>query len=777
MKLTQLLTLAVALTVVNARAVHNRQEKNPNNDNSIYPWPNANGGKAWSEAFKKAEDIVSQMSIEEKASLITSHEGRCVGTSPGVERFGIPQLCLMDGPTGPRPMKGVSQYPAGQTAAATWDKELIYERSKQMGQEFFDQGVHIALAPVASGPLGRSPLGGRNWEGSYPDPYANGVYSYLSVLGLQDSNVAATIKHWIGYEQETARHPYRTESTSDQNSIDSIIDDVTTHEVYMHPFAEAVRAGSAHVMCSYNRLNGTQACNNAYTQNHLLKTELNFQGSIISDWGGVHDSVDSALNGLDFSAPGVGFNGSMGTFWGELAELVNNGSVPEERLTDSAIRVLTPYFHFGQDSENIPPEVVFNGNSYFDAENVYKNVRADNTAELIRRLGSESATLLKNTGGLPLKNPEQIFALGSDLGDNALGVDGCGDAGTSCPEGNFNGTLTDAGGSGYAYAPYIITPLDALKQRTMNDNIRLSYALTHNDELINEVAPSADATLVFINNWAQENRDRDDLQITIEQSNMLDAAVNASSNVIVVLHTPAVIDIEKWADNENVTAIVEAYLPGQESGNAIIPLLFGDENFSGKLPYTWGKTLDDYPPNGIVRDNDQSPQVEFTEGLFVDYKWFDKQEIEPRYEFGFGLSYTNFEFSDISVVDNYKEDDKEVQATNEPFEGFEEGKSLYDVIKTVTATVSNTGDVDGSEVAQLYVSIPGDEQPIRQLRGFEKVKNLKSGDSQEVSFDLRLKDLSVWDVTRQMWILPSGEYTFHVGNSSRNLPLSVTSTQ
>ncbi|TIB80933.1 glycoside hydrolase [Wallemia mellicola] len=790
MKFTTLLTLAVGLTVVNSRVVSRQEDEidasnnRENNDPNVYPPPLANGGKAWADAFKQAEEIVSQMSIEEKAALITSQEGRCVGTSAGAERLGIPQLCMMDGPTGPRPIKGISQFPVGQAAAATWDRDLIYQRSKRMGQEFFDQGIHIALAPVSAGPIGRSPLGGRNWEGSYPDPYANGVYSYLSVLGLQDSHVAATTKHWIGYEQETFRHPYNTSQQDDvfpvleQEPISSNIDDVTTHEVYMAPFAEAIRAGSAHIMCSYNDVNGTHACNNAYTQNHLLKTELNFQGAVVSDWGGVHHDIESATNGLDFSAPGVGFNGTMGHFWGGLADLVKDGSVPEERVTDAAIRLLTPYYWLGQDSENTPPEIVFNGNKYnLKDENGYRNVRQADTADLIREIGTESVTLLKNTGGLPLNKPERLVALGSDLASNALGPDGCGDDGTECPMGNFNGTLTMGGGSGYTIPPYITTPLEALKQRTQADGTEFSYALKNDDTTIQKIVPRSDATLVFINNWAKEEADRHDINIVEEQASLIDAAVNSSSNVILVLHTPGVVDIEKWVNNENVTAIVESYYPGQETGSSVVPVLFGDVSPSGKLPFTWGKSLDDYPPNTVVSDAVKEPQADFTEGLLIDYKWFDKHNIEPRYEFGFGLSYTTFGFSDITVEDTYKKDDKEIQATNEPFEGFEEGKSLYDVVKTVTATVSNTGDVEGSEVAQLYVSFPGEGQPPRQLRGFEKVKNLKSGESQQVTFDLRLKDLSVWDTNKQMWVLPSGEYTFFVGSSSRDLPLHATSTQ
>ncbi|TIA94058.1 hypothetical protein E3P81_00460 [Wallemia ichthyophaga] len=804
MKLSALITLAVALTVfTDARAVETRQEdglgymdgksstssnddmkntKSANvsddmydayhqsNDYDKYPTPKADGGKAWEDAFKKAKDVVSQMTVDEKGGIVLSHDGRCVGTTHGVERLGIPELCMMDGPTGVRPVHGVSSYPVGQAAAATWDRELIYQRSKHMGQEFFDKGVNVALAPVASGPLGRSPLMGRNWEGSFADSYSNGIYTYESVTGLQDSHVSATIKHFIGYEQETARHPYQTDSSTDQEPISSNIDDRTMHEVYMPSFAEGVRAGSGMVMCSYNNINGTTACGNAHAQNGLLKTELNFEGAIISDWGGVHSDVDSIMSGLDGSFPGVGYGGGFGSFWEDLPELVKNGSVSESRLDDACHRMLTPYFWLGQDGEHTPPEVKFVGNPYFeDGESTYTNVRDPSSTEVLRDLATDSVTLLKNNGGLPLNRPQRLAAVGALDGTD---VSACSDSGTSC---NYTmSTITIGGGSGYTFSPYEVTPLDAIKEKVIQQGTELSYALENDEDVINEISSRADATLVFVSEWAEEGEDRDDLDIVEEQAKILDTAVKASSNVILVLNTPGVVDIEKWADNDNVTAIVETYYPGQESGNGLVPILFGEKSPSGKLPYTWGKKLSDWPENTIVRSDDENPQSYFKDGLFFDYKWFDKQDIEPRYEFGFGLSYTNFEFSNISVEDNHKKDDKEIQATNEPFASYDGSNSFYDTVKTVKATVTNTGDMDSSEVVQLYVTIPSEGEPIRQLRGFEKVKNLKSGESKQVEMDLRIKDLSVWDVVQQTWVMPSGEYVFYVGNSSRDLPLKVT---
>ncbi|THU93532.1 glycoside hydrolase [Dendrothele bispora CBS 962.96] len=772
--------------------------------------PIATGGKSWKDAFAKASSLVNNMTLAEKVNVMAGIPGSCVGNIGGVPRLNISGFCLEDGPAGVRPLHGVSQFPAGLTTAATWDRELIYNRSYFMGKEYYDQGVHIALAPVTGGPLGRAPLGGRNWEGWSPDPYATGVASYLSVLGIQDAGVMATAKHFIGYEQETFRNPYNLDEAYSvfpagvQAPISSNIDDKTMHEVYLWPFAEAVRAGVAHVMCSYNNLNGTQACENSFTLSHLLKTELNFQGSVISDWGGQHNDVDTLMAGLDMAMPGSGFGGLFGQFWSDLVQLVENGTVPEDRVTDAALRILTPYIWLGQDETPLP-EHVFNAlPTLWDAPDVYRDVRQDYTAELIRKIGAESATLLKNTGGLPLQNPQRIAVLGNDATDNALGQNACGGAGTACPLENLNGTLTLGGGSGYAYAPYVVTPLDALKQRAIHTGAEISSitVIEGYDAAVQSLVPTSDVTVVFVSGWSTEFEDRPGITLDNNADALVAAAVNSSSNVVVVMHIPGVVDIEKWADNENVTAIVAAWYPGQETGNAIADVLYGAVNPSGKLPFTWAKSLDDYYPNTIVSDPVLEPQSDFTDGVFIDYRWFDAQNITPRYEFGFGLSYTTFEYSGLILSEpqtssstlfrsislnssavsaslklssaGFISDSDSLQDTAEPFADFDGSNSLYDVVLEVTATVSNTGESSGSEVAQLYVSIPGDGQPVRVLRGFDKAKDIAPGASSIASFELRRKDLSVWNPVKQAWEIPKGQFIISVGASSRDLPLSET---
>ncbi|KAJ3762290.1 beta-D-xylosidase/beta-D-glucosidase [Lentinula raphanica] len=758
-------------------------------DSTKWPAPFANGGRSWAAAFAKANATASQMTVEELVNMTTGVVGLCVGETGAVPRLGIPQMCLQDGPIGPRAVYGSSQFPAGVTVAATWDRELMYARARAMGQEFHDQGVHIALAPVTGGPLGRTPLQGRAWEGFFADPYATGVASYHSVLGITHAGVATVAKHWIAYEQETSRNLFVEVdgfSQADiQLPISSNVDDLTMHELYMWSFAEAVRAGTSHVMCSYNRINDTHSCSNAKGLNNLLKKELNFQGGVISDWGGQWNAIPSAENGLDVGMPGAGFVAELGNFWGEtLVDLVNNGTVSKAVVRDKVVRVLTGYYYLGQDVSPLP-EFVYNtiGSPTLNATSGYRNVRKPSSPKLIKDIGLASVTLLKNTGSLPLKHPQRIAVLGNDATDNVLGPNACGTGNSACDVSNLNGTLSTGGGSGAAIAPYIVTPLDALQQRAIEDNAEIAAVVANStttigaEDAIASLLPDADVTLVFLNRYSAEGADIPNFDIAGDGDNLMDLAVTYSSNVVVVIHTTGVVDIEKWADNPNVTAILVAYLPGQEAGNGLVPVLYGDVAPSGKLPWTWGKSVDDYPPNGVIYTDDYSPESNFTEGVFIDYRWFDKKGITPRYEFGFGLSYTTFGYSDIIVDEGrWAKDDTSVMDTAEPFEMWNGKNSLYDVLFTVFATITNTGNVTGSEVAQLYISIPGENQPVRQLRGFDKAKDLAPGDSAVVSFPIRRKDVSSWSVVDQYWYIPSGTFGISVGGSSRNLPLNATWT-
>lgn len=332
----------------------------------------------------------------------------------------------------------------------------------------------------------------------------------------------------------------------------------------------------------------------------------------------------------------------------------------------------------------------------------------------------------------------------------------------------FNGTLSTGGGSGANAGPYISAPLDALQQRAYEDNTAIMWDTGVNPNTLG-VMEGSDACLVFINAFATESMDRSGTYETYSD-NLVTKVAKTCSNTIVVIHNAGTRMVEAFAENPNVTAIVFAHLPGQDSGRAIASLLYGDSNFSGKLPYTVAKNESDYPAywhDTAVAPFQLFPQSNFTEGVLTDYKWFDAKGISPRYEFGFGLSYTTFSFSGLKATTEKK------HIAAYPTGAIEQGGQvdLWDEIVSVTATVKNTGRKSGAEVAQLYLGIPGG--PVKQLRGFDKVK-IPAGGSAKVSFALTRRDLSSWDVTAQKWHLQSGDYAIHVGSSSRDLPLSTT---
>ncbi|KAH9932207.1 glycoside hydrolase [Fomitopsis serialis] len=800
-----LLTAALALVAPAFGDISRRAESGAglttlsNNSAAAWPGPSANGGYAWASAFSRAQSLVSQMTLEEKITLITGQPGRCVGMTGAVERLGVPALCLEDGPAGVRPVQGVSQFPAGQAVAATWDRELIYQRGYAMGKEFFDQGVNIALGPVTGGPLGRSPRGGRNFEGFFDDAYATGEAAYMTVRGMQDSGVLATAKHYIGYEQETFRDPFNQSESYDvfpvneQTPISSNIDNKALHELYC---GVSLKPSAPEQATSYNEVNQTHSCANAYTLNNLLKarlviepvnptliklivvSQLNFQGGVMSDWGGDWGDADFINGGLDMSMPGVGFGGIFGPMWGQgLIPLIENGTIAESRVDDAAIRTLTPWIFSGQPAYP-PPAVTWNADpQYYETEDAYwRDVRQVETMTLIRQIGEDSATLLKNTNNaLPLRAPKVIAIVGSDAGPNELGaLDGGGS--NAFPTWNLNGTLTLGGGSGWAIPPYVVTPYEAIsyRGRTMNSQVYAIFNDTAYDA-VNVTVPSADVALVFVSAFTREGEDRATLYLDNDDDTLIQTVAANCNNTIVVMHAGGPVLVEAWIDNPNVTAVIAAHFPGQEAGTAITNVLFGDVSPSGKLPYTIGYSLDDYAPDTIVATPVLQPQAYFNESTLIDYRWFSANNITPRFEFGYGLSYSTFAYSSVYVQSVFWPDTTSVQQTHEPFEAWDGSNSIYDVIAQVTAQVTNTGDVVASETAELYATLPG--SPGIWLRGFDKLKAMAPGETRAATFPLRRKDLSLWSTERQLWYIPEGEIQLQVGASSTKLYLTTSWSQ
>ncbi|CAE6479889.1 unnamed protein product [Rhizoctonia solani] len=736
--------------------------------NTTWSGPLANGGSAWKDAFAKAKEVVSQMTLEEKVGITTGvgdgSTSICAGNTAAVPRLKIPAFCLQDGPAGVRPADFASQFPAQVTVAATWDRDLIYDRAVAIADEFRGKGVHVALAPVTGGPLGRSPLGGRNWEGFSADPYLSGVGSYITVKGIQDRGVVATSKHYSLYEQETYRNqrlfPPRYNGTYHPLPISSDVNDATFHETYLLSFAEAVRAGTGSIMCAYNRVNGSHACEDDVTLNQILKGELDYQGYVMSDWYAHWTNEGAAMGGLDMTMPGVGF-------WGaDLVALVNNGTVPVARLDDMVHRILMPYYALGQDKDF--PSVQYNSSGInaqtylaLNPGNTNVNVQADHY-KVIRKIGEESTTLLKNVrsngGGIPLQKSKFVAVFGQDAGPNPDGLLYCGSTNRCTADHANNGTNSVGGGSGATYAPYIITPLEGIQSRTSANETQVNWLLRDWDlETAKTNAMIADTSIVFTYAYQAEGLDRDNLTAWSNGDNLIKTVAAECNNTIVVVHSGQQILMDDWVDHPNITAIIFAYYPGQETGNAIASILYGEVNPSGKLPFTIAKSASDYPPNGIFTDNVTDPHIVFEEGNLIDYRCL-----------------TTFEYSNIKIKSTPGKPTDGVQLTKEPFDG---NGTLYDVAYTVTASVKNTGSINGCEVAQLYLSYPASQskQPVRSLRGFDKLC-LNKGEAKTATFKLRQKDHAVWDVVRQTWTIPKGEFTVYAGSSSRSLPLKTTFT-
>ncbi|KAK8091722.1 beta-glucosidase 1 precursor [Apiospora hydei] len=813
------------------------------------PWMNPKA-IGWEDAYVKAKDFVSQMTLLEKVNLTTGvgwQSEQCVGQVGSVPRLGLRGLCLQDSPLGVRFADYVSAFPSGQTVAASFDRSLMYQRGKAMGQEHKDKGVNVMLGPSA-GPLGRHPEGGRNWEGFAADPWLTGIGLAETVKGIQDTGVIACAKHFIVNEQEH----FRQGGPNVSDAISSNVDDKTMHELYLWPFVDAVRAGVGSFMCSYNQVNNSYACQNSKLLNGILKSELGFQGFVMSDWAAQHSGASSAVAGLDMTMPGdVAFNDGK-SYWGtNLTLAVINGTIPEYRLDDMAMRIMAAFFKTGNVIEQ--PQINFdswtkdtNGPMHYYAKegeqqiNWHVNVQRDHR-NLIRDVAAKSTVLLKNeNNALPLKSPKFLAVIGEDAGPNPKGPNGCSDRGCD------DGTLAMGWGSGTADFPYLVTPLDALTMKTADDGTRLEHVIDNYAwDSTKTLVSQADVTaLVFVNADSGEGYitvdgnegDRNNLTLWGSGDELIKNVSSLCNNTIVVIHSTGPTVVTEWYDSPNVTAILWAGLPGQESGRSIVDVLYGKVNPAARTPFTWGAKREDYGTDIIYEPNNGAgaPQQDFTEGVMIDYRYFDYKNITPIFEFGFGLSYTTFEYSNIKVeksgageynpttgstteaptFGNFSTDltdyafpsesfpyipyyiypylnttSSAAEASQDPDYGQtaadplprpapaasdEPGgnRQLWDVMQTVTATVTNTGSLVGDEVPQLYVALGGPSDPPVQLRGFDRMR-IEPGQSAEFRATLTRRDLSNWDVASQNWVISDHPKTVYVGPSSRKLVLSA----
>lgn len=554
------------------------------------------------------------------------------------------------------------------------------------------------------------------------------------------------------------------------------------------------------MMCSYQRINNTYACENSKAMNGLLKGELNFQGFIVSDWVAQMSGEPSANAGLDLAMP-------TSEYWDEekLAKAVNDGSVNKTRLVDMATRIIATWYQLGQDNPDLPPIGVGMAVNLLQPHD-FVDARDPAAKNSLLQQAIEGHVLVKNiNSSLPLNKPRILSVFGYDAIQHPTYNPGAFDftwnrdvvtlqqtqlndlAQNKPIEGapqTAMGTLVVGGGSGSNTPAYLSTPYDALQDRAYQDDTMLFYDFTSVEP---SVVSSSDACLVFINEYSSEEFDRPGLADE-DSDNLVSSVARQCNNTIVVIHNAGVRLVDEWIDHENVTAVIFAHLPGQDAGRAVVQLLYGDVSPSGRLPYTVAKKVSDYGSlQGPCTDDSRSPQCYYDEGVNIDYRQFLAKSITPRYEFGYGLTYTTFDYSALNIDLNatstanaasiapFYTNGTTNQNSNRTDVGTGGLQSLFESMGTISATIQNSGNYLASEVAQLYLQIPvpyNSRNPsTRTLRGFQKVA-INPGESAKVTFPLRRKDISYWDTGNQTWITPSGDFKVFVGRSVLDLPLT-----
>ncbi|KAK7418745.1 hypothetical protein QQX98_003763 [Neonectria punicea] len=841
--------VAVASTPTERRATASEYKALP-----YYPAPFGGWVDEWTGSYAKAKKLVDSMTLAEKTNITAGTGLPCNGNSGSADRVGFPQLCLNDAANGVRQTDNVTVFPDGITVGATFDKSLMYERGAAIGKEARGKGVHVWLGPSV-GPLGRKPKGGRNWEGFGADPVLQAVGARQTIKGIQEQGVIATIKHLIGNEQEM----YRRQTTDVVSPAYSAnIDDRTLHELYLWPFAEAVRTGVGAAMTAYNRVNGTTSSENSYLINGLLKDELGFQGFVMTDWLSQITGVGSALAGMDMSMPGDPLIPLFGnSLWmHELTRATLNGSVPMERLNDMATRIVASWYQLGQDRSF--PQVNFDTNtknavgplypaawpdSPQGTVNKFVAVQADHD-KVARQIAQDAITMLKNKDELlPISADRPLYVFGTGAQANSDGLNACVDR--SCNK----GTLGQGWGSGTVDYMYLDDPIGAIKEEAEK------VTFYNTDKFPSVPNPTEDdVAIVFITSDAGENQytvegnhgDRDSSRLNAWHNGdaLVKAAAAKYTNVIVVAHTVGPLVLEEWIDLPSVKSVLIAHLPGQEAGKSLTNVLFGSVSPSGHLPYSITYAEDDMPASVVdLIDSGfvDPPQDTYSEGLYIDYRWLNKEKIRPRYAFGHGLSYTNFSYTNATIkkvtqLDTYppSRQDKEgvldysqdipdyqeavkpkdfktiwrylyswlsesdakaaaekaktskynypdgysaTQKTVSPRSGGAQGgnAALWDEAYSLSVVVTNTGkDFSGKASVQAYVQFPdgtGYDTPVIQLRDFEKTAELAPGESKKVEISLTRKDLSVWDVEAQDWVVPEvdGAYKVWLGGASDDL--------
>jgi beta-glucosidase len=664
---------------------------------AVCPWVGSS-----SPIPQRVSQLLSKMSASQEVTLLTGASGSSyVGFTPAIGSLCIPALNLQDGPAGVGDnMNGVTQLPAPVGVAASWDTAAEQLYGQVIGSEQVSKGTTIDLGPTIN--IVRDPRWGRAFESVGEDPYLNGTLGAANIQGVQSTGNLAQVKHLAVYNQETNRN------TSADNAI---VSTRTLQEMYLPAFQTAVQQGAASsVMCSYSVINGTYACENPYIMTTALRQQFGFGGFVTSDWSATHSTAASANAGLNQDMPG-----NDGYYGNALTSAVSGGSVSKSTLDSLTSQVLTEMFTFG----------------LFDKPPTGSPAQTATSAAHVtaaRQLSQEGTVLLKNSGSvLPFASSTSSIAV--------IGTD----ASTS--------PLTAGGGSAAVNSSGTVTPLQGIAARA-GSSIKVSYDDGSSNSSAAALAASSSVAVVFVSSFQSEGSDLGSIDLSSSQNSLISAVAAANSHTIVVLNTGSAVTMP-WLSS--VAGVFEAWYPGQEDGNAIAALLFGDANPSGHLPVTFPQSLSQVPANTAAQWPGSGGTVQYSEGLNVGYRWYDANKITPLFPFGYGLSYTSFSFSNLTV-----------------------GALAKGGAATVTATVTNTGSRAGADVAQLYVTDPAASgEPPKQLEGFARV-DLLPGQSKTVTFQLNQRNLQYWNASTSAWATSTGNYTVSVGDSAAQLPLTGT---
>ncbi|MFL5911671.1 MAG: glycoside hydrolase family 3 C-terminal domain-containing protein [Gaiellaceae bacterium] len=669
---------------------------------ALAPLTSAQARTAYESPEQRAAKLVAQMTLDEKISQVHTTGKGAGGISrlvPGIPRLGIPDFLISNGPAGVgtgavSQQPNATALPAPVALAAGFDTDLARRYGVVEGKETGDVGHSLIEAPDVN--MVRVYRNGRAFENYGEDPYLAGQLATANIKGIQSQGVLAEVKHYTANDQETAR-----------KTIQEQIDDRTLHEIHLPAFEDAVKRGHvASVMCAYPAVNGQFMCENKHLLGDVLRGQWGFGGFVQSDASATHTAAGSADAGQDLELR------DNGPYDDELKQAVLDGKVSMAQLDTMIIRRLAIEIRAG----------------LFDHPRTITPIDAAAGGAVARDIAEQTAVLLKNDRALPL-----------DAGKlRSIAVVGP-YAKTVHPGG---------GGSSHVNPLYTVSPVDAITKRA-GAGVTVQSADGSDVTAAAELAKSSDVAVVIVGDVEKEGSDRASLSLTGNQDDLVKSVVAANPHTIVVLNSGAPV-LMPWADS--VPAILEAWYPGEEDGNALAALLFGDVNPSGKLPVTFPRTEDQTPTNSPERYPGVNGVATYSEKLEVGYRWYDAQNQTPLYPFGYGLSYTTFAFGHLKVS---------------PGPGGH---------VCVGVDVRNTGSRTGAEVAQVYVTDPASAgEPPRQLKGFAKV-TLRPGQTKHVTLTLDRRAFSIWDSTAQDWTTVGGRYTVAVGDSSRNLPLSAPVT-